>query len=264
MIVHRNNSTSVAGRCAHSAFTLLELLVVIAIIAVLIAVLLPALSAARRIADRTSCQTNLKGLAHAWDMYLDDNDDHFLQSMISSDNVQINYGGKQGAVPPFKKPKPLNTYMQLDAEINDAPMYYCRRDEGAQTTNGQAHYDLFGTSYSPNLLMIGTMPIQVFGSDPCSSVLETARPSLIGLTRTRCADPARLVLIGDFGWVYDWNVNDTINQAWRHGEDWKHNVAFLDGHVAFQKFEKGKHTSPDYLVMPLGNLQTACAECQAD
>ena len=260
-MLHRFNSNAVVCRRAHSAFTLLELLVVIAIIAVLIAVLLPALSAARRIADRTSCQSNLKGLAEAWHMYLDDNDDHFLQSMNPSENVQINYGGKQGAIPPFRKPKPLNASMNLGLEINEAPMYFCKRDEGAQTVNGK-HYDFFGTSYSPNLLLIGTMPIQILGSDPCAAVLQQANEELPGLTRTRCADPARLVLIGDFGWVYDWNVNDTINQAWRHGEDWKHNVAFLDGHVDYQRFEKGKHVTAEYFVMPLRVRHSAFLQCQ--
>ncbi len=249
-------------KAASRAFTLIELLVVIAIISLLIAILLPSLAAARRIADRTSCQTNLKNLAEAWHMYLDDNDDRFLQSPNPTDNVQVNYGGKQGAIPPFRKRKPLNRYLNLDLELDDAPVYFCKQDEGAFTVSGK-HYDYFGTSYSPNLMMIGTMPLQITGSDPCADVLQQANEKLPGLKRTQCADPGRLVLIGDYGWVYDWNVNDPINVAWRHGEDWKHNVAFLDGHVAFQKFDKGRHTSSEYLVMPLRNLQTACAECQA-
>lgn len=55
-----------------SAFTLLELLVVIAIVAVLIAVLLPALGKARGAARLTRCLANQKQLAAAWVMYTDD------------------------------------------------------------------------------------------------------------------------------------------------------------------------------------------------
>ena len=63
------------GRQFPAAFTLLELLVVIAIIAILAALLLPVLSKARARATGIQCQNNLKQLQLAWQMYVTDHDD---------------------------------------------------------------------------------------------------------------------------------------------------------------------------------------------
>ena len=57
------------------AFTLLELLVVIAIIAILAALLLPALARAKAAARRVQCISNQKQLATVWMMYPADNAD---------------------------------------------------------------------------------------------------------------------------------------------------------------------------------------------
>ncbi len=59
------------------AFTLLELLTVMAIMGMLIAILVPSLSAARRHAKAHACLANLSGIGKGFVIYLNENDDQF-------------------------------------------------------------------------------------------------------------------------------------------------------------------------------------------
>jgi prepilin-type N-terminal cleavage/methylation domain-containing protein len=79
------------GDCSpRRAFTLIELLLVIAIIAILAALLMPALAAAQARGKRIVCLGNLKQTAASFQMYTADNDGKLAQ------NYPLDYLGTQG------------------------------------------------------------------------------------------------------------------------------------------------------------------------
>jgi prepilin-type N-terminal cleavage/methylation domain-containing protein/prepilin-type processing-associated H-X9-DG protein len=63
-----------AGGCERAAFTLVELLIVIAIIGVLVGLLMPTVSGARESARRTACASNLRQISGCLTVYAADND----------------------------------------------------------------------------------------------------------------------------------------------------------------------------------------------
>ena len=82
------NTTPIVGE-DRTAFTLVELLVVVAIIAILAALLLPVLGRSKNKAVTTACGNNLRQLQKAWLLYVTDHEDRLPPSIsVNSRNVE--------------------------------------------------------------------------------------------------------------------------------------------------------------------------------
>lgn len=247
-------------------FTLIELLVVIAVFVVLLAILMPALRKARSLARRAHCQANLRQLALAWNVYLSDNDGNFYQAV----NANLNYGGWEGIVGWW--PRPLNPYVGLSDSNQGvetgAQVYRCRSDRGG--TPGSfvrlQAYRYWGTSYQTNIFLIGQDAYGAF-SDATQELDAEISKRLRNLNVNKVANPARLLLIGDYGWINQWKPAPHRFEEWKERAEWhdrpEHfSLAFLDGHCDFLHIEKGHYVADEYSVVPFSDLYGLAREVQ--
>ncbi|MFC1781926.1 hypothetical protein ACFLZ8_06670, partial [Planctomycetota bacterium] len=223
----------------------------------LLAILLPSLRKVRALAKRISCQSNLRNIAFAWEMYISDNNGSFYQDS----NANLNYGGWQGMV--GWSNRPLNSYLNLPADLEnegDAQIFYCPADRGGVPgwAVREKAFSYLGTSYHTNVMLIGQNQLLVL-NDEFRILHEEINMRLKKLTIDRVDNPSDLLLIGDYGWFNQWKPAALPEEEWKelaewHGQEDSHNMAFLDGHVSFLNIQKGLYVTDKYAVLPFKEL----------
>lgn len=93
-----------------SAFTLIELLAVIAVIGILVSILIPAISSVRKQADNAACTSNLRQLSNAYLLMTVDNNNILIPAIPP---------GGDGGVPDSKWWSPPTWNMSLNIYMND-------------------------------------------------------------------------------------------------------------------------------------------------
>jgi prepilin-type N-terminal cleavage/methylation domain-containing protein len=138
------------------AFTLIEVLVVIAIIAIVAAILLPVFARAKHEAKKSACINNLSQIGRSMLMYMSDNDDLFPYGLDAVDRYRPQIWG---GYPNWQARIP---YMQmlhevLQAYLKNVDVFHCPADQGAEVVENQfplplpsapSAFATFGTSYN--------------------------------------------------------------------------------------------------------------------
>ena len=223
------------------AFTLIELLVVIAIIAILAAMLLPALGRAKGMALSIQCNSNLKQLQLAWQMYAQDHNERLVPNWIiwNGSDWKATRSTTNSWVSGSAWTDPSTAGIQQGAlwdYVKNVGSYRCPSDKSAWNYPGTStpcprpfnvglNFGLHGgengqtgKAYRPEMMITLTeirRPAQVFTfMDSCETSMTSA-----GFL----ADPLQPGV-----WYTIPGERDRGCGA---------NVAFADGHVQFQKWQ---------------------------
>ena len=194
------------------AFTLIELLMVIAIIGILAALLLPTLSAAKNRAKRTACLNNLKQVNLGLLMYADDNSGALPKQSSASTNYLAYY---------YKES--MKSYVGLTGASSPADkVFACPAECTAPTWPDLQSQSAFCdySSFNFNVQM---------GGQPVKSVRQPVKTAL--------------VMDGAAQWGYSWHrpqsgyvlvfdINGLQRAAYNNAMN---NVSFVDGDVSYIK-----------------------------
>ncbi len=244
----RRSAQHASTTVCRQAFTLVELLVVVAIIAILLSILLPSLQRAREQARQLLCVTNLRTLGQAAFFYAEANREtlvrsetqrmHFAVSLLPG----LGYDGSLGPIEQLWRRNDIEKLRALKKLLGTFPQFQCPRfPEERQTldyvVNG-FRYPLRGRALRD--------PGQE-GNGPRSDS-QTARVSFTRLSQLVHMRPARLIYITEahasmpvraarWGGLHDVFAPEHIpfGAHPRVANDQRHpggvNPLFFDGHV---------------------------------
>ncbi len=221
-------------RIASKAFTLVELLVVIAVIAILAALLLPVLSRAKAKAQRTTCMNNLRQINMGVRMYSDDSRD--ATPSPGSTASPTNYGNLYSDYKQLMK-----HYVGANGESSSKdkificpadrfyPNHVFTNEPGATRNVPTSLHETPYVDFASYSFNGGDGRTEVIGAKH----VTITRPGLGNVKLSAVKHPSRTALVAEASAFAPWSWHDPTPEFWFN--DAKNMVSFVDGHVSYIK-----------------------------
>ncbi|MDB6056940.1 MAG: hypothetical protein JWO95_784 [Verrucomicrobiales bacterium] len=213
------------------AFTVTELLVVIAVIAILAALLLPALRNAKAKGTRTVCMNNLREVNRGLRMYTDDFSDWSPSTPTTNKSPSLH---NMVAFTGFKKLIKANVGLNTAPSSKDrvfgcpADLFYYDLRLGGDGYVQRGFRDESFSDYSSYGFNAGTT----------NPVLASNTPGLAGKKVSSVREPAKTVLVAELSSLFPWSWHEAKQPLAVENavfNDAKNMMSFVDGHVSYIK-----------------------------
>jgi len=229
----KETAVNKSKRISQFGFTLIELLVVISIISLLISILLPALAGARRTAQNTQCQVNLRSIVNTIMLYAQDNKQLILGLTMTTRFNGVTYTNRTwGQVLTFEY------YSSYGKPLVAAKAFTCPSETELLNNfvSNRYHYGMNN-----------------FVADETQNFNSWLNPGKFRANIDYVYKPSSVGYFFDGNWQY--NVSPNMGVAYwmqpkfRHFTDSAANVAFFDTHVSTNTTTSLPMTAP-----PLTNV----------
>jgi hypothetical protein len=215
--------------------------------------LLPVLSKARQSAQRSSCAGNLKQIAIAFFLYIDDHAGYFPGRDTYRSDFNNFFGGRYGDAGVLYRnyPRPLNPYLDIPLVntylYKGAKVFHCPADNAYRFTNGtQTRYDYVGNSYTYNATGNKSIADGTFSQGLCGKIINQVR------------NPGICIEVGDWTLMEFYGKDNGVPNLYRYHDQSRPmcNTVFVDGHLQYIMMSPTPtyQTGPNYTFIYNGSI----------